>query len=352
MSDNRHFDCLKNKLPDNWTNSNATGYYNRAFWKRCKCEYGTKNPCKETADKWNPVASEPDKWSKGCNPCSGYYNRPPAYFYSYNPRDCGNCGNCDDCHKHHDHHGGHHGDRHNDHHDDHHSDHHSDHRDIHHDDDHDDHREHGQHKHKHHYDDCCDCEDKKWNIFSNICNKCHKRYRKEDCKKNCESKASCHPLKSYVYKNGCNDCQDVAIVYRMINNGMDCDNIVELKIPVGGSKEEYLAKHFSPEFIEANKYQCATVPAYNAMQNNVIDNRREEEFTPSDQAALVKRGINNALFAKQLIEEGRLIHEKHEFSIPMNVSGRTSYYYFGDNFTSGSTQTGLAPQDAVKAYFI
>ena len=312
MSDNRHFDCLKNKLPDNWTNSNATGYYNRAFWKRCKCEYGTKNPCKETADKWNTVPTEPDKWTKGCSPCSSYYNRPPSFYYTYNPDDCGDCGNCHKCKKGCD-----------------------DRKDC-------------QDNCNNDCDDVCKCDGKRWNVFSNICNRCHKRYPREDC----QSKASCHPLKSYVYKSGCNDCQDVAIVYRMINNGTDCDNIVELKIPVGGSKEVYLARHFSPEFIEANKYQCATIPTYNGMQNNHIDNMREEEFTVSDQTALVKRGIKNALFAKQLIDEGKLIHEKHNFSIPMNVSGRTSYYYFGDNFTSGSTSTGLAPQDAVKAYFI
>jgi hypothetical protein len=138
----------------------------------------------------------------------------------------------------------------------------------------------------------------------------------------------------------------------MVNDETDCDNIVELKIPIAGSKESYLAKNFSPEFIDANRFQCATLPVYNAIPNNIVDNMREEEFTVSDQAALTKRGINNALFAKQLMEEGKLIHEKHSFIIPMNVCGRTSYYYFGDCAKAGSTQTGLTSTDLYKGYFI
>lgn len=326
-SDNRHFDCLKNKLPDNWVNHNATGYYNRAFWKRCKCEYGTKNPCKETCDKWNTVATEESKWNKGCTPCSNYYSKPASYYYTYNPDDCGNCGGCNKCKKSHD--CGNCG---------------------------------NCNKCKPKPCDCdkcrpkCEskCDDdydyckcvKKWNVFSGNCNKCGKKCKREDCQDN-----RIHPLKSYVYKSGCNDCQDVAIVYRMINSEQDCDNIVELKIPVGGSKEVYLAKNFSPEFIEANRFQCATVPVYNGLDNNVIDNMREVEFTESDQSALTKRGINNYLFAKELMEDGRLIHERHGFNIPMNVCGRTSYYYFGDCATAGSTLTGLHQNDKIKAYF-
>jgi hypothetical protein len=105
------------------------------------------------------------------------------------------------------------------------------------------------------------------------------------------------PLHPYLRRN---DCQEFPIVYRMVNGELDCDNIVELKIPFGGSKEMYLAK-FSPEFIRANIYQCATVPVYNTLPNNVIDNMRAVEFTLSDQAALTKRGINNHMFAIILV---------------------------------------------------
>lgn len=303
-----HFDCTKNTLPPNWTNNNATAYYNRAFWKRCKCEYGTHNPCKETADRFNPVPTEPSKWTKGCSPCSGYYNRPANYFYSYNPEDCGDCarfsgrwpcngkGNCEEKEE-----------------------------------------------------KCCDCEKKRWGVFNNSsCNRCNKHREREDC--DVRDKKCDEGLKAYV-RGGCGDCNDVAVVYRMPNEERDCDNIVELRIPIGGSKEMYLAKNFSPEFIYANRFQCATLPAVNEMYNNIIDNRREEEFTPSDQAALTKRGINNALFAQQLIDEGKLIHNRHAFNIPMNVIGRSSYYYLSDGITVASTNTGLAPQDIIKGYF-
>ena len=305
-----HFDCTKNTLPPNWTNSNASAYYNRAFWKRCKCEYGTHNPCKETADRFNTVSTEPNKWTKGCSPCSGQYNKPAAYYYSYNPEDCGDCNrfsgrwpcngkeNC----------------------------------------------------HEEPKENECGCEkSKKWNVFNNNpCNKCHKNKEREDIENH--NKCANEGLKAYV-RNSCGECNDVAIVYRMPNEEKDCDNIVELRIPSGGSKEMYLARYFSPEFIYANRFQCATLPVYNNMHNNIVDNRREEEFTISDQAALTKRGINNAIYANQLIDEGKLIHDKHTFNIPMNVIGRSSYYYLGNGYNIGSTNTGLVPQDIFKGYF-
>lgn len=300
-----HFDCTKNTLPPNWTNSNATAYYNRAFWKRCKCEYGTHNPCKETADKFNPVATEPSKWTKGCSPCSSQYNRPHNYYYSYNPEDCGDCNRkCRD------------------------------------------------------EKDCrCD-KSRKWGNVP--CDRCHKNRDREDRdgrdgRRDREDlderdRRADEGLRTFV-KGGCGDCNDVAIVYRMPNEERDCDNIVELRIPVGGSKEMYLARNFSPEFIYANRFQCATLPAFNEMHNNIIDNRREVEFTVSDQAALTKRGINNARFAQQLIDEGKLIHERNHFGIQMSAIGKSSYYYFGDGFNNGGTDTGLVQQDIFKAYF-
>src|SRR5579872_6955982 len=90
-SSNKHFDSLKNKLPDNWTNAKATDYYNRAFWERCKCEYGPQNPSKDGADKWFATANEPSKWTTGCNKNSDVYDRPFNYYYSYNPDDCVDC---------------------------------------------------------------------------------------------------------------------------------------------------------------------------------------------------------------------------------------------------------------------
>lgn len=308
MNENKHFDCLKNTLPENWANNNATGYYNRAFWKRCKCEYGTKNPSKETADKWNPVATEPSKWTNGCTKCSDYYSTPHNFHYSYNPEDCGSCHKpCNkppcslpprdlpSC------------------------------------------------------DKPCDCKkDGRWSFF---CNKCKRQDAREDLHHNDKEDKQC-PLKSYVYDKRCGDCQDVAIVYKMINEEFDCDNIVELKIPYGGTKEQYLAKHFPPEFVRANRFQCATVPVYNDYPNNLVDNRRQENFTESDQAALVKIGIRNAVFAQQLVDDGKLIFERRGFQIPMNVANKsTAYFYFGNNVNIGNTYTGLDPIDANKGYF-
>jgi hypothetical protein len=154
-----------------------------------------------------------------------------------------------------------------------------------------------------------------------------------------------------IVNNNCNNCTDVAIVYRMVNEERDCDNIVELRIPNGGSKEKYMAQRFSPDFVYANRFQCATVPVYNTLNNNSIDNRRQFEFTESDQNALTKRGINNYLTAQKLLAEGKLIHDKQSFTIPMNVAGRSSYAQFGDTLRTGSTITGLANDDLLKTYF-
>jgi len=311
---NRHFDCLKNKLPYNWTNNNATGYYNRAFWKRCKCKYGPENPCKATADKWCPTATEPTAWTEGCSHCDPYYSRDPSYFYTYNPADCGTCGgnnraNCETCR--------------------------------------------GNDK------PCCCKNDGKCDGKCNDClrNGNHldhvgrdNRYDGVGGLGGFGRPAVRDPLQAYVSRSCCNDCQDVAIVYRMPYGTEDCDNIVELKIPIGGTKEFYLAK-FSPEFVAANRFQCATVPTYNSLPNNLVDNMRAEEFTISDQASLTKRGINNHLYAQRLIDEGKLINTKYTFSIPMNVYGRTAYYYFGNPDDAGGTQTGLSYYDAFKGYF-
>lgn len=292
MSGNKHFDCLKNTLPDNWVNSNATGYYNRAFWKRCKCEYGTSNPCKETADKWNPVATEPSKWTKGCSPASDYYDTDPQFLYTYNSEDCGSC----------------------------------------------------------HSRPCrcrrkCGCDGDRRKSPCDICRKCNGCDDSDD-----EDDCGCSPLKSYLYNVHGGECQDVAIVYRMIDEEMDCDNIVELKIPVGGSKEVYLARHFSPEFVESNRFQCASVPCFNSYPNNVVDNMRQEEFTESDQRALTQRGIKNALYAKELIKDGKLSYNSYTYSQPSNAATNNNYYYFGGGHSNG-VNTGLTSHDSRRGLF-
>jgi hypothetical protein len=322
MSYNKHFDCLRNKLPDNWTNNNSTAYYNRAFWKRCKCEYGTINQGKAHADKWFPTETEPSRWTEGCSPCSPYYNKPHNFYYSYNPDDCGNCGNCGNCNN---------------------------------------------------RCDCGSCNDckRRLNPCGGECKckegcRCERcKYVKEDCHKDndCDDKHKKY-FHTFVQKgcrgcgnnscNGCNDgcngCLDVAIVYRMPFPEQDCDNIVELKIPIGGSKEKYLAEHFSPEFVYANRFQCATVPAFCTGSNNVIDNRKQFEFTYSDEASLTRRGINNSLFAQELVDEGKIIHNSYAFQIPMNKTGG-NYSYLATQYNDGGTTTGIVQQDITKGYF-
>lgn len=304
-----HFDCTKNTLPSNWTNGNATAYYNRAFWKRCKCEYGTDNPCKKTADKWNSVPTEPSRWTKGCSRCSSYYDKQSEFFYTYNVNKCGDKNNSYRC------------------------------KCENHGESDADHDAHGHDAHRH----CCGND------------QCHQSCEPDNCKSHCGSRCylekKCDErLKEFICNDQC--CgDDVAIVYKMINNTLDCHNIVELRLPPGGSKEVYMAKNFSPEFVYANRFQCATVPTYYHMPNNVIDNRKQEEFTPSDQNALTRRGIHNALTAQRLIQEGKLMDNRYSFQVPMNVIGRSCYYYLGDGINQGSTRTGLMKEDIVKGYF-
>lgn len=273
MQRNKHFDTLKNKLPENWTNENATRYYNRAFWERAKCEYGTDNSSKRTADKWYPTATESSKWTRGCDKSSDYYKKSRNYYYTYN-NECTTA----DC-----------------------------------------------------QDECCNpqtCADKCGACFGG----CDKKPDKCDKKFKVYNSKNC---------NGC-DCNDVAIIYRFVNEGTDCDNLVELRVPVGGSKEQYLAKYFSSEFIDKHRFLCAEAPVYNTMPNNVIDNQRQYEFTESDQAALTKRGIKNALYAKQLIDEGKLINNTATEQINQNAK---SYY-----FSNKQYKTGLST-NTLNAYF-
>jgi len=158
-------------------------------------------------------------------------------------------------------------------------------------------------------------------------------------------------MKSYV-GNDCGDCRDVAIVYMDTNYVTDCDNIVEVRTPVGGTKERYLAKHFSPEFIDRNRFQCATVPYINAYPNNVIDNMNQKLYTVSDQQALVARGVKDFETAKQFAAKGELTNDRHNFRIEMNKCNNTAYPKMCESDGVGSTRTGLRSFDKVKGYYM
>jgi hypothetical protein len=276
----RHFDPLKNKLPENWTNSNATKYYNRCWWKKSKCELqqNSYNGC-ATGDKWDPCGQCKSKVSQGCNPCSDFHKEDHKYFYTYNRNNCS-------------------------------------------------------------------CSKSK----ENLCNKC------KQCKCKCKcnghgghgSDCCCNKCTTYnkEYGNQCCD-DDVVIRYVANNSVVSCSNLVELKIPVNGSKARYLAQ-FSDEFIDNNRFQCVIPAVYNNCVGNVIDNRREEEFTESDQRALVNRNIKNKILAERVTTRIR-----HKHSIPSNIAQNGTYYYLGGTGNrQGSNQTGLyGPNVTGKPYF-
>jgi hypothetical protein len=257
----RHFDPLKNKLPRNWTNSNATKYYNRCWWKKCKCEIRlntTDN--RTTGDKWDPCGKCESKWTQGCNPCSDYHKTDNKYLHTYNRQNCG-CSESDPSTQ-----------------------------------------------------DCA----------------CKNNYG-DSCGEKCDT--------------GCDE--DVVIRYVANNAVVSCNNLVELKIPENGSKARYLAK-FSDEFIDNNRFQCVVPAVYNNCPANVIDNRREEEFTESDQRSLVSRNIRNKFLAERVTTK-----RKHAHSIPSNIAQNGSYYYVGGTGNrSGAVQTGLyGAQVTGKPYF-
>lgn len=249
----RHFDPLRNRLPQNWTNENATKYYNRCWWKKCKCELriNTNDPCC-AGDKWDPCGGCDSKWTQGCNPCSDFHRKDKKFHHTYNHKDCG-------------------------------------------------------------------CSEAGPN--------------NPDCK--CSN-------------NYTDECDDDVVVRFVANNAeISCSNLVELKFPVGGSKERYLAQ-FSEEFVRNNRFQCAIPAVFNDCPGNVIDNRREEEFTESDERALVSRYIRNKFLAERVSTR-----KKHKHSIPSNVASNGTYYYLGGpGNRSGSTQTGLyGPHVTGKSYF-
>lgn len=132
---------------------------------------------------------------------------------------------------------------------------------------------------------------------------------------------------------------------------MDCDNIVEMSLPKGGTKESYLAARFPTSFVRKNKYQCATVPYINEEPNNLIDNMHEQDFTISDQMSLTMRGVKSYETAKLMQKRGEITNNRHNFRIESDACGKTAYYKLGKCNDVGSTKTGLLSNDKVKGYF-
>lgn len=299
--DIRHFDCRLNKIPDNFAGTAVkTGFYSYSAWKRCKCEYGRYNSCKDNTDKWNICGKCTSKWVKGCCGSNGGY-----YYSAYKDKDCGGCGDCAKCYN-------------------------------------------------ACYDPCRPCS---------MCGPCNKSCPPNCCKPCCKPsncppgccKPCCKPyrkpMKAYV-GGDCDDCcRQVAIVYREPDPNVDCDNIVEMSLPGDGSKARYLAKHFSPQFIKRNRFQCATVPTINACPGNLIDNMNQYHLTESDQRSLTMRGVRTYETAKQFLDRGELTDSKHNFMTEMNVCGRVAYNKFGNCYDNGSTETGLTAKDQRAGYF-
>ena len=217
------------------------------------------------------------------------------------------------------------------------------------------------------WDPCGTCESK-WTKGCNPCSDFHKAdkkyfytYNRKNC--GCSEKdpndkdCSCKSYKSYGsysydksdYKphEDCGCDEDVVIRFVANNAAVACDDLVELRFPPGGTKERYAAQ-FSEEFINNNRFQCVIPAVYNNCPNNVIDNRREEEFTVSDQKALVSRNIRNRILAERVTTRRR-----HKHSIPMSTAQNGTYYYIGGSGNrQGSNMTGLyGPHITGKPYF-
>ena len=107
-------------------------------------------------------------------------------------------------------------------------------------------------------------------------------------------------------------------------------------------------QYHSKEFLENNRFQCAIPATYNNCVGNLIDNRKEEEFTESDQRALVSRNIRNIILAERFSSRDR-----HKHSIPSSAARSGAYYYLGGvGNRQGSNQTGLyGPHITGKPYF-
>ncbi len=287
MSDtNFHFDCLKNKISRGLFNENATKYYNRCFWRKCPCEYGTKSHCQSNADRHDPCGKCPNKWTQGCNSCSRYYDRPSQYYYTYNNQHCGKCSGTRWC------------------------------------------------KCK----KCTVCDGSRYCKCKKCRSHCKPCYKKP-CYKNTLYQKNKSSKKLIIGKNKCGTCTDVAITFRPCFDEKNCDNVVDLHIPRGGTKEKYMAARFSDDFIFANRYQCATVPVFNCCPENVVDNMHEHEWTESTQKALVARKINNERTARRFIVNKSKCHY-----IPMDKSGGTSYYKYTAHH-SASYRSGLVKEE-------
>jgi hypothetical protein len=192
-----------------------------------------------------------------------------------------------------------------------------------------------------HPDPCkpCDCS----YCYKTKQSDCNQKYYKYGAYNN-----NCHGNNSYGGAYGdCDDDTETIIQYVANNAVLACNDVVELKVPPGGSKEMYLAQ-FSEEFIYNNRFQCVEPAVYNECPGNLIDNRREEEYTEFDQRYLVSNSIRNSELARMVSTKRR-----HKHSIPMSVAGNGTYFYLGGTGNrQGSNQTGLyGPHITGKPYF-
>jgi hypothetical protein len=120
---------------------------------------------------------------------------------------------------------------------------------------------------------------------------------------------------------GSDPCRCNIIFIRPCIERPSCPDLVDFKYPIDGSKIRFL-KQFSDEFVEANRYQCMYPAQFGYCPQNIVDNLRKEEFTPSDQMALVKRGFKNIVFAREYIYNKRNGH-----MVPSSISENSTYYY-------------------------
>ena len=115
----------------------------------------------------------------------------------------------------------------------------------------------------------CVCDNKKWNIFSNVCKKCHGCRFRDDLT---------HQYLSYTHDSKFNQNSPTRM-----NNGINIGNDANI-----GNTVNVI------ERMIARPQHCS--------RGTLIDNMREDEFPPSEQRLLVKYGIKNARDAKKLID--------------------------------------------------
>lgn len=275
----KHFDPLKNKIPRNWTGS-RTMHCNKCNWKpKCKIRIDTSSTG-QFAKKWECKDNCAQSCYTSCNTsCNTSYNTscntqcPPTSHCNdkYVEKNCA-CNHCDPCKK-------------------------------------------------------CYCEQIK-PCPKPILPCLAKLVTDKSPVYNCNSTCNTNTYNQYAH----DDCPEIVIKYINNSNSKLCDNIVELNVPRGGSKEKYLAQ-FSQEFRDNNDFMCAEEITYNNCPNNIIDNRREEEFTILDERALVKMNIKNRILAEKYAK-----NNTHKHSLA--PSGTQSYKY-GNQSKTGLVGTAI-----------